>query len=252
MNTSGQSKQRFNHAAGDFQNPYFTPQPSYGYRNSYTVAILASELKPLYFNISGKLYRVTSDILCNINLAGADGLDIGTKSADAIYYLYLVVTDRPRAIASLITPDNGGPSGFTEYKYVGAFRTGSASVVPSFKSVNGVMAIDGFATVDATVANTAIAAFTLYVPVTASMVKLRAQFTAVNAAGDFLALTSVNDSSTTFNAARATSTTASNNALTWVWAPITNRVIYASTTSASDSVQIKSYGWIESPWEYES
>lgn len=86
--------------------------------------------QPARSRIGGQGYRWSSSLACNLSTTGAGALDTGTLAANTLYWVYLVVSSNtPYLVASTSAPTSG-PTGFTQYRAVGKFRTqfGSAAV----------------------------------------------------------------------------------------------------------------------------
>lgn len=63
-----------------------------------------------------------------------DGLDTGAEAANTWYYLYAVPRDEGAfgLRASVTTPAGGGPTGYVNWKYLGAFRNDAGSSIVPF------------------------------------------------------------------------------------------------------------------------
>ena len=109
------------------------------------VIIPGSADNPAVVVINGKLYANTSDSTMDIDTAGRDGLDTGSKAAETPYYLYAIPALSGRGFDTVcsVTAPGTGPTGFSDWSYLGAFSTyeASTSIYP-FKSDRGILIYD--------------------------------------------------------------------------------------------------------------
>lgn len=108
----------------------------------------ASATSPAVVIINGKLYANVANETMDLDTAGRNGLDTGTKAANTAYYLYAIPATSGRGfdiVASTTPPTGAGPSGFTSaWSYIGAFateETGSGTIWP-FQASCGVYISD--------------------------------------------------------------------------------------------------------------
>lgn len=115
-----------------------TPRPSFVWVSSTSIKVPASASKPINLLIGGKLLQATSDLTLSINGTGPGGLDTGTKAANTDYYLYGINNAGSPGLLASVTDPNTGPTGYTDWTYLGAFATdsGAATITP-FISNNG-------------------------------------------------------------------------------------------------------------------
>ena len=67
------------------------PKPSFRYMELNAVYVPASEKAPVWLNIGGAIYRVTSNMGCVSTTSGPGGLYRGgSLEASTIYYLYAI------------------------------------------------------------------------------------------------------------------------------------------------------------------
>ena len=131
------AKQQYNAANGEYDNTAFLQKPDLVYSDTYLAKISASEALPAYVRIGSIFYKLTDDVIANLNLRGASGIDVGTKAVNTPYYFYLVYTDMVRGVFSLRGPTEG-PVGFSEWTYLGCVLTDSSSNIRYFVYCNGV------------------------------------------------------------------------------------------------------------------
>lgn len=76
-----------------------------------------------------------SQISISLNTSGKNGLDTGTKSANAWYYLFGILNPTSSEVAGLLSSSYTSPtlpSGFTKKRFLGTVRTNSSSNIWSF------------------------------------------------------------------------------------------------------------------------
>lgn len=216
------------------------------------LTVAASATTPAAVFINGKLYLNTSNETLDIDTAGRGGLDTGSKAANTVYYLYAIPATSGRTfdLVCSTTGPGTGPTGFTEWSYLGGFRTWGSSVIGVMRSSKGKM-LQGSEGADASVTSATIGAKTLVIPTTAKSVYIRPSWTAVNAAGDSLSVASINDASYTTGHSRACTTTAAQTPTVFFEVEIlTAQTIYAHASHNSDAIDLYVFGWVEDPMEY--
>mgnify|MGYP000951889687 CR=1 FL=1 len=95
------------------------------------VYVDATPDQPSCVLIGGRIYANTSDETCDLDTSGRGGLDTGTKAAYTKYFVYAIPASSGTTydlICSEDDPDTG-PTGFTEFTYIGYFFTGASSAV---------------------------------------------------------------------------------------------------------------------------
>jgi hypothetical protein len=111
------------------------PKPSFKYLGPTAVVVPASSVAPIYLNIGGNVYTVTSNMECNSTISGVGGLFRGgSLEANTVYYLYAVAQDStPYLVMDKVPPTEG----IGEATYIGALRSSSTPDMFSFSSSNG-------------------------------------------------------------------------------------------------------------------
>lgn len=86
--------------------------------------------QPARARCGGQSYRWTSTLTCNLSTTGFGALDTGTLAANTLYYVYLCVSSNAVGLVSSLSAPATGPTGFTQFRYIGKFKTqnGSAAV----------------------------------------------------------------------------------------------------------------------------
>jgi len=89
----------------------------------------------------GKQRYVLSSLLFDFANGVADlGLDEGTEQASTWYYMYLVPTtglDDLLTVRASDNPPDTGPTGYSNFKYLGAFYNDSSADIVNFRQVSG-------------------------------------------------------------------------------------------------------------------
>ena len=121
------------------------PRPSFQYASSTTIKVKASAAIPARFLVGSTLLESTADLVCDLSGTGYGKLDTGTVAANTTYYLYCVSNfGNPALVASVSAPATG-PTGYSDWTYVGAFRTNiGAATVPGFTSTRGRFLCDQY------------------------------------------------------------------------------------------------------------
>lgn len=226
-------------------------KPGFRYLRATEIICEASATRPAYFIIGGRLYIITEDLTCNLKANGAGGL-AGTRTitASTAYYLYGVEHESTVALVADIHDPDDGPEGFPVWTYLGGFRIESTSTLSPFTSSDGIL-VKNVPSADTTVSDSTIMEYTLIIPTTANKVCMRPLWTAVNAAGDSLSVSGINDVNTANVCVRTNTTTTTLIPVVFFWIEvITPTKIYALTTNAADSVDLYVFGWHENVSEW--
>jgi hypothetical protein len=220
--------------------------------DSSQLIVTASSSKPAVVKIDGKIYANVSDKTLDLDTAGRNGLDTGTKAASTVYYLYAIPPTSGftfDVVCSVNDPDTG-PSGFSAYSYLGGFITGTSSAIIEFVASDGLVMLSINITADVNFNSSTPTLKTFLIPVTAICLYARSTWAAVNAITDTLTC----GASTTSGQGRhrATSTTVNNNGFAYWWCPILTpqQISGDVTTSTTDSINVKVMGWQEKILEY--
>jgi hypothetical protein len=232
----------------------YSPKPSYRSdpNNANNIVVPAGETYPAYFNVGGSVYKVTSDLNCNVGVSGLGGLT-STVEDDTPYYLYAVLVNGKISLVGDKKPPTNGPSSYGDWTYVGAFCTETGPSVVPFCSNHGIaMSHPLTSGLDFTCNNaTPSVAKTVVVPETATSVYLSSRFTAINAAGDGFTCGPTGTSPLV----RMRGATATVGQLTpaQYWCPLlTAKTVYMNvSTATTDVVTTHPIGWQEAPWEFQ-
>ena len=86
--------------------------------------------QPVRMRIGGQGFLISTSISCNLSTVGFGGLDAGVLAANTLYYIYAVVSSNAVGLVCSLNAPSVGPTGFTQVRWVGKFRTffGSAGV----------------------------------------------------------------------------------------------------------------------------
>lgn len=214
------------------------------------VTIEASASTPASVFIDGKLYVNTSDLVVDLDTAGRNGLDTGTKAADTCYYLYAIPATSGRgfdAVLSATVPATG-PTGFSSRSYCGAAATdASITEFKTFKSAKGLCHYNDELTSDTTAGGGSRTELTL----TSSPVTMKAAYfqllTTTGVGGQSVSLSGTDSSD---DALLCRCSVTGYNGITHGWVPIlTEKKVWATPSSSTGSV-VQLYGWQEDPMEY--
>jgi hypothetical protein len=136
MATTDLSGYARNPVTGEMQFVGRLKRPSYYCDSSGTVVKVDAKNQPLL--IGNTLYKLKSDLRCNLANNGAGGLDVGTIAANTPYYLYIVDnSDSLSLVASVRNPDTG-PSGWKDWTYIGSCGSDdSVARINNFNSSGG-------------------------------------------------------------------------------------------------------------------
>jgi len=92
---------------------------------SRTLSDLLEQDKFAKFTKTGNTTATLGSLTLSTAVSGAGGLDTGTIAASTFYYVYTVVSSN--AVKLVASTSATSPTGFSEYKKVGAFYTNSSS-----------------------------------------------------------------------------------------------------------------------------
>ena len=117
------------------------------------------------------------------------GLDTGTEASSTWYYLYAVpksTDDSQLSVRASVTAPATGPTGYTNFKYLGAFRNDGSSNIIKFYQIGSTFETavpQGTGFTEAGPADTVAQTYTLtdYIPATAIMVDIHFYFQASGA-----------------------------------------------------------------------
>jgi hypothetical protein len=160
------------------------PTMTYASAATITVAAAPGEPSTVYLTLQdGKRRSFSSTLTFNFANGAADlGLDEGSEASSTWYYMYLVPKSGDDTLLTLRASDNApstGPAGYTNFRYIGAFRNDGSSNILSFTQVGAnkfsyaakqtIYSGNGEVTNEASFTEVSIAAF---VPGTASEVTI--------------------------------------------------------------------------------
>jgi hypothetical protein len=107
------------------------------------ITVPATTAIPALFVIDGELFEITSDLACDLSASGVGGLDTGAVAANTPYYLYGVRDSGTVGIIASASDPGTGPSGYTEWTYIGAVATREAAAdMRPFTAVGGFLVSD--------------------------------------------------------------------------------------------------------------
>lgn len=232
------------------------PRPSFRSvaADSSQVVIPASSTSPATVLIGGTFYTNVTNLAVDLDTAGANGLDTGSKADDTIYYLYAILPSSGTTFRATISASGPttGPTGFsTNWSYLGSFRTVSSAAVPAFTSVNGIfntvhLSVDlpGIGNSNSNAARTALCS------VNATSITYRIIWATVNAVADTVELGAY--SGIQHIVSVANSATAGNCNVVHVTIPlVTPNTFYTSNTSTSDRFDLSCTAWSEDPLKFQ-
>lgn len=103
-----------------------------------TARVAASASRPAAVYISEQLYYNTSNTDCDLSTSGSGGLDTGSVAAKKTYYIYAIpgTGSAFELVGSLTGPDTG-PTGFSDWSYIGAVVTNGFAQLLQSRSSNG-------------------------------------------------------------------------------------------------------------------
>lgn len=86
----------------------------------------------------GKIYTATAPLVIDLTVSGRGGLDTGSEASSTWYYAYLVPTADGTGLSALcsVTGPATGPTGYSVWRYVGAFRNDGSSNIIKFYQVS--------------------------------------------------------------------------------------------------------------------
>lgn len=226
-------------------------RPGFKYASATTVTLSASDDNPATFVLGGKLLAIVEDLTMDIATSGAGGLDTGSVAADTIYYLYAVNDSDEVSLVASVTDPNTGPTGFTNWSYLGAMLTDGSSNIPPFMHAQGTMILGATSSGwDVTASETSLTSKTVKLPTTAKHGYFRSTWSNVVTIANTLGVGPTSIESTIKH--KANSATAANNNVVHWWVPILEaQTIYTITSEAADSVGVRVMGWREHPEEYQ-
>lgn len=110
------------------------PRPRLVYQDVSTVRIEATPVTPAQLVIADALLCVESDLVCDLAVPGYGGIDVAPVAERTVYYLYGIVDSVAGVglIASANPPGADGPTGYSDWTYLGAFVTGPGGVIAPF------------------------------------------------------------------------------------------------------------------------
>lgn len=218
---------------------------------STTLTLPASSSLPVNFLIGGTLLQVTSNLTMDLNTAGPGGLRSGlTKAANTVYYLYGVKNAGTVALLSDTNDPNTGPSGFSDWTYLGAFVTitAAATIVP-FQSVNGRCELDVRTSHVTQTGSTSFVSKTITIPTTARFCSGLLEVTGAtttSASATVAGTSAPSDVAHTIDNLSATLTTKGQ-----VFLPIfTPQTVFLQTLVAGNTVGFWVLGWQENIQEW--
>ena len=250
--------QRFNlHVDQPYAHPkswatWKIPRPSFKINTSDSsqVVVAASSSQPVNFLIGDTLLQATSTLTMDLDTAGAGGLRSGlSKAANTIYYLYAVNNSGSAALLADTNAPSAGPSGYTDWTYLGAFMTlPGSTAIAAFASAGGVyLASVDLGTVSHS-GDTSISGQTIIGPATAkfSLGEILVSGTAV---GGSAIVTGFNDT-TNMVQSSVLQVLGLENHVFHIISLASANTIYLKTNNAANTAYWRVNGWIEDPTEY--
>jgi hypothetical protein len=82
----------------------------------------------------GKIYSATAPLTIDLTVSGRGGLDSGSEASSTWYYAYLVPNSAGDGLSALcsVNDPSTGPTGYSTWRYVGAFRNNGSSNIVDF------------------------------------------------------------------------------------------------------------------------
>jgi hypothetical protein len=211
----------------------------------------ASATAPACVWIDGKLYANTSPVTLDLDTAGRNGLDTGSKAANTPYYKYAIpaVSGRTFDVVCSVTAPTTGPTGFTGWSYIGAFATPSASTaLQNFRSVGGRFQANREIATASDPGTTGATSWAITnCPVTAKYGLFQLTLTGTGA-GETGSLSATNSTEDACAAVLQVNSVAT---YWWGWCPIlTAQTVWLRVSTTTLTFTPEFYGWIEDPMEY--
>lgn len=224
------------------------PRPSFRAHPTQTdkVVLPASVSSPKYFSIGGQIFELTQDQTLDMDASGVDGLDTGSKATNTLYYLYGINNQGSFALITSVNPPTTGPVGYTDWTYLGSFRTHASGAVVGFHYLNGRFQGEVPDVVSHT-GNTNYTSKGLLIPDTAKFVTGMIGIVATATGWVDIAPTATPGSTGHYHEIGATS----GNWFAWACVPIvTPHTIYIKTSNSANTGYLQASGWIEDPTEW--
>jgi len=227
-----------------------------GYRSNIAdtsqVIVPAATTTPAVVMIEGEMFANTSNATMDLDTAGRNGLDTGAKAANTAYYLYAItpVSGRGFDVVTSVTNPATGPTGFSNWSYIGAFCTvEAASTIANFQASNGEIVFEDEVEDNTHTGNTSFSAET-FNALPSTVKKAWMYISVTGAATDVVRAAGTNVSVST-NAIIVRQIVANSSNFGFGWVPIfTANTIYLLTDDAGNTVTGNLMGWQEDPMEY--
>jgi hypothetical protein len=232
-------------------------RPSFHTSSDVLITVDASVTNPAVFKFGSNVLTVESTLVLNINkpsggLGGLRGGPLAPGDPSVIYYLYGVKNGTTvELIGDSISPPLGGPQGFTDWTYLGAFPILQTPSLPNFTSSDGFLIsslIGSFLAIETDPTQPA-AKFDILVPTTAFSVYLRSYWDTVTSVGDEIYLGAAPNHMNLVSRAESTNPFSTEVSFSWI-AVLTPTTVYATIKTAGDKGAISVFGWKESLLDY--
>lgn len=223
--------------------------------DSSQVKVPGSAAAPAVVIIDGKIYANTSDATMDLDTAGRNGLDTGTKTSNTVYYLYAIPAASGRTfdvVCSTTAPSGAGPTGFSSWSYIGAFCTKIVSSVVPFVAANGLFKSDvSVSSTTTTTSTTPVQKALATCPTTVKSFWGAVRLTAGTAVGSGGVVAGQGTHSLAGFAIRTTLQVSGTRIDDFGYVPALDGTnVWLSSESASNTAQFDLYGWIEDPMEW--
>lgn len=111
--------------------------------------------QPTRIQVGGQGYKLNAALVCNLS---SGGLDTGSLAANTLYYVYAVISGGNVVLEASLNGPGVGPTGFTQFRSLGAFRTLSGSAAVDYVVNSVLQDEDQWAPVPGSLSGSAVAA----------------------------------------------------------------------------------------------
>lgn len=232
------------------------PRPSFNWNSadSSQLIIPATSLNPATVKIGNSLYKNTSNLVLDLDTAGANGLDTGAKAGQTVYYIYAILPASGTTFRGCfsVSPPTTGPTGFgTNWSYLGSCFTTAGYFDHCFNYVNGLYMSTSMNSPTSTINVSPMTSFTVTASAVAKSFYLHASWISGLAVGDVLQIGADAVSSRKYTALIATSTTAANNTTSLFWAAASSPSVIFARCNNTAVASLAVLGWQENPTDYQ-
>jgi hypothetical protein len=88
--------------------------------------------QPTRLQVMGQGYKLNSALILSTASTGLGGLDTGSLAANTLYYVYAAVSANVVGLVASVNAPSTGPTGFTQWRQIGSFRTQSGSAAINY------------------------------------------------------------------------------------------------------------------------